>query len=81
MWGLISCEFLSNSNLGGGKARDKADFHCKELYRCYKCLGIDFNATHADMAEMEYKVNLSIDKRGNKEMTCEGKISQNFGWN
>lgn len=64
---------------GGGKARDKADFHCKELYRCYKCLGIDFNATHADMAEMEYKVNLSIDKRGNKEMTCEDNFDMTDG--
>ena len=27
------------------------------------------------MAEMEYKVNLSINKRGNKEMTCEGTFS------
>ena len=58
---------------GGGKAKDETDFACKELYRCYKCLGLDFNATHNDMAEMEYSVNLSINRKGKKEMTCEGK--------
>ena len=64
---------------GGGKPRDKADFHCKELYRCYKCLGMDFNATHNDMAQMEYQVSLNIDKRGNKEMACEDSFDMTDG--
>jgi len=46
---------------GGGKPRDLVDQHCKDLYQCYKCLGTDFNATHTEMAEMEYKESSKLE--------------------
>lgn len=69
---------VDNGIHGGGVPRDPIDRHCKELYQCYKCLAIDFNATHNDMAGMEYNVNLSM-KNGQKSMECEDSFDMTAG--
>ena len=36
--------------LGGGKTKDVTDHHCKELYRCYKCVSVDYAKNYTDVA-------------------------------
>lgn len=56
--------------LGGGKARDKTDKACKELYKCYKCLKLDYGADYTDI---NYAVDFTtiINENGKKKRHLE----------
>ena len=36
--------------IGGGATKDATDYHCKELYRCYKCVNIDYMKNYTDVS-------------------------------
>ena len=51
------------------------DHHCKELYRCYKCVNIDYAKNYTDVS---YTVDFTM-KNGERVLDCEGKLtSENF---
>ena len=54
--------------IGGGKTRDMTDHHCKELYRCYKCVNIDYAKNYTDV---EYSVDFTEDDDGNRLLDCK----------
>jgi hypothetical protein len=53
--------------IGGGQTRDQIDGTCGMLYKCYKCLNIDFGA-HDGM--FNYDVTLEEDDNGNRSLSC-----------
>lgn len=52
--------------VGGGRPRDMSDHHCKELYRCYKCVNVDYAQNYTDVS---YNVDFTMDN-GNRELDC-----------
>jgi hypothetical protein len=54
--------------IGGGKTKDMTDHHCKELYRCYKCVNIDYDKNYTDVS---YNVDLSVDETGARSIDCK----------
>ena len=36
--------------IGGGATKDATDHHCKELYRCYKCVNVDYMKNYTDVS-------------------------------
>ena len=54
---------------GGGRTKDMSDHHCKELYRCYKCVNIDYTKNYTDVS---YTVDLQVDENGNRQLDCGG---------
>jgi len=52
--------------IGGGKTKDMSDHHCKELYRCYKCVNIDYSANYTDI---DYVVDFTSNG-GARELDC-----------
>lgn len=59
--------------IGGGKTKDMSDYHCKELYRCYKCVNIDYNKNYTDVS---YNVDLSVDENGARSIDCKVNSKQ-----
>ena len=59
--------------IGGGKTKDMTDHHCKELYRCYKCVNIDYAKNYTDV---EYNVNFTEDDSGNRQLDCSVNSKQ-----
>lgn len=53
--------------IGGGKTKDMSDYHCKELYRCYKCVNIDYAKNYTDVS---YNVDLNVDENGQRTIDC-----------
>jgi len=53
--------------IGGGQTRDEIDSLCGELYKCYKCLNIDFGAKDT---MFDYQVNLVENDDGSRELEC-----------
>merc|ERR1711990_283060 len=53
--------------IGGGRTKDMTDHHCKELYRCYKCVNIDYGKNYTDV---DYIVDMNEDANGNRELDC-----------
>jgi len=53
--------------IGGGSTRDVTDHHCKELYRCYKCVTIDYLKNYTDVS---YTVDFTKDDNGNRLLNC-----------
>ena len=43
-----------------------SDHHCKELYRCYKCVNIDYSANYTDI---DYVVDFTSNG-GARELDC-----------
>ena len=60
---------IENGVLGGGKTKDVTDHHCKELYRCYKCVNVDYAKNYTDVA---YTVRL--DSKQDSELTSRLKV-------
>jgi len=54
--------------IGGGKTKDMTDYHCKELYRCYKCVNIDYAKNYTDVS---YNVDLSVGDDGRRSIDCK----------
>ena len=48
------------------------DHHCKELYRCYKCVLNDYDANYTDIS---YDVNLN-EENGIRELDCKVNSKQ-----
>jgi len=59
--------------IGGGKTKDMTDHHCKELYRCYKCVNIDYAKNYTDV---EYSVEFGMDNQGNRQLDCKVNSKQ-----
>ena len=47
--------------------QDVSDHHCKELYRCYKCVNIDYGKNYTDV---NYRIDLNEDENGNRSLDC-----------
>jgi len=54
--------------IGGGKTKDMVDHHCKELYRCYKCVNIDYAKNYTDVS---YNVDLTVNENGERLIDCK----------
>jgi len=59
--------------IGGGKTKDMTDHHCKELYRCYKCVNIDYAKNYTDVS---YNVDFNLDRAGNRQLDCSVNSKQ-----
>ena len=59
--------------IGGGKTKDMTDHHCKELYRCYKCVNIDYAKNYTDVS---YNVDFTTDEAGNRQLDCKVNSKQ-----
>ena len=57
---------LADGVIGGGKTKDMVDHHCKELYRCYKCVVSDYSANYTDVS---YAVDFKR-SGGERELDC-----------
>lgn len=53
--------------IGGGQTRDQIDGLCGQLYKCYKCLNLDFGS---DRAIFDYDVSLVAHDNGSRELLC-----------
>ena len=51
---------------GGGRVKDVSDHHCKELYRCYKCVNVDYAKNYTDVS---YTVDFTM-KNGQRQLDC-----------
>ena len=49
------------------------DHHCKELYRCYKCVNIDYAKNYTDVS---YNVDFNTDEDGNRQLDCKVNSKQ-----
>ena len=58
---------------GGGRVKDVSDHHCKELYRCYKCVNIDYSKNYTDVS---YTVDFTTDDNGNRQLDCSANSKQ-----
>lgn len=58
---------VDNGVIGGGKVKDHTDFQCKELYRCYKCVNIDYSQNYT---QVDYQADLTVDDQGNRVIDC-----------
>merc|ERR1712050_12335 len=58
--------------IGGGKVKDMTDHHCKELYRCYKCVNIDYAQNYTDV---DYVVDFTQGDSG-RELDCSVNAKQ-----
>jgi len=54
--------------IGGGQTKDAIDSLCGELYKCYKCLNLDFGSKST---MFEYNVNLIEHADGRRELECQ----------
>lgn len=58
--------------IGGGLTKDVSDHHCKELYRCYKCVNNDYAKNYTDVG---YSVDFSM-KNGVRQLDCNANSKQ-----
>merc|ERR1712174_173731 len=58
--------------IGGGKTIDTSDHHCKELYRCYKCVNNDYAKNYTDVS---YTVDFTM-KGGERTLDCSVNSKQ-----
>lgn len=64
---------MADGVLGGGRPRDVTDHHCKELYRCYKCVNVDYNKNYTDVS---YTVDFTTDQNGQRALDCSANSKQ-----
>jgi len=57
---------LEDGVIGGGATKDMVDHHCKELYRCYKCVNSDYDQNYTDIA---YSVDFNR-KNNERNLDC-----------
>lgn len=53
--------------IGGGQTRDQIDGLCGQLYKCYKCLNLDFGTSSTIF---DYDVSLVAHDNGDRELVC-----------
>ena len=59
--------------IGGGQTRDQIDGLCGQLYKCYKCLNLDYGN---DQSRFNYDVSLIVGDDGSRKLEChEGTLS------
>lgn len=58
---------------GGGRVKDVSDHHCKELYRCYKCVNIDYSKNYTDVS---YRVDTIENEDGSRSLDCSANSKQ-----
>lgn len=58
--------------IGGGQTHDVTDHHCKELYRCYKCVKNDYSKSYS---EVDYFVDFTTGSNG-RELDCTVNAQQ-----
>jgi len=63
---------MSDGVIGGGKTKDVTDHHCKELYRCYKCVNNDYAKNYTDVS---YTVDFTM-KDGERALDCSVNSKQ-----
>lgn len=63
---------LEEGVIGGGKTKDMVDHHCKELYRCYKCVQSDYQANYTDIS---YSVDFNR-KNNERNLDCQVNSKQ-----
>ena len=63
---------MSDGVIGGGKTKDVTDHHCKELYRCYKCVNNDYAKNYTDVS---YSVDFTM-KNGERALDCSVNSKQ-----
>merc|ERR1712113_1111924 len=56
-----------------GQTKDMTDHICQELYTCYKCVNMDYSKTYSDV---DYFVDFTTDKQGNRELDCKENNAQ-----
>ena len=58
--------------IGGGQTRDQIDGLCGQLYKCYKCLNLDYGN---DQSKFDYDVSLIVGDDGSRKLEChEGTL-------
>ena len=58
--------------IGGGQTRDQIDGLCGQLYKCYKCLNLDYGN---DQSKFDYDVSLIVRDDGTRKLEChEGTL-------
>ena len=59
--------------IGGGQTRDQIDGLCGQLYKCYKCLNLDYGN---DQSKFDYDVSLIVGDDGSRKLEChEGTLT------
>ena len=53
--------------IGGGQTRDQIDGLCGQLYKCYKCLNLDYDH---DQSKFVYDVSLVVGEDGDRHLEC-----------
>merc|ERR1711935_1141968 len=61
---------------GGGRVKDVSDHHCKELYRCYKCVNIDYAKNYTDVS---YRVDMNENEDGSRSLDCSANSKSDAG--
>jgi len=59
---------IGSGVIGGGRTKDMSDHHCKELYRCYKCVNIDYAQNYTDI---DYDVDFKMGDNGERQLDCQ----------
>ena len=63
---------VSEGVIGGGATKDMTDHHCKELYRCYKCVNNDYAKNYTDVS---YSVDFTM-RNGERVLDCSVNSKQ-----
>ena len=77
---LLRCKSSDKGVIGGGQTRDQIDGLCGQLYKCYKCLNIDYGNQET---LFNYDVSLIAHDDGSRELKCLGmcfSTSNNETW-
>ena len=53
-----------------------SDHHCKELYRCYKCVNIDYSKNYTDVS---YRVDMNENEDGSRSLDCSANSKSDAG--
>jgi hypothetical protein len=64
-------------SFGGGRTIDMVDRACSVLYRCYKCIDLDYQ----NYMELSYTADFTMDSFGNREIDCASENPQSSGEN
>ena len=70
---VCPCKSVDKGVIGGGQTRDQIDGLCGQLYKCYKCLNIDYGNQET---LFNYDVSLIAHDDGSRELKCLGMCFQ-----
>ncbi|CAG5102427.1 Oidioi.mRNA.OKI2018_I69.chr1.g296.t1.cds [Oikopleura dioica] len=65
-------------SFGGGRTKDMVDRACSVLYRCYKCIDLDYSA---DYTTLSYTAVFTTDATGERMIDCSSGNAQSSGEN